>query len=217
MEVTLRAETGRQPGSRASRRIRRAGKVPAVVYGKGGDPITVAVDAQDLYRALHTEAGANAIINLAVEGGGTYTTLAREIKRHPWRGSIDHVDFIRVSLTETVVADVMISFEGTPIGVSTDHGIVETIKNSVQVEALPTDIPPAIPIDISGLGIGEVVRVGDLPEMAGVAYLDDPDTMLATVTLPAAEVALEERAAEAAAEAEGEPTGEEPEGGTAAG
>ncbi len=224
MEVTLRAETGRATGSRASRRLRRAGKVPAVVYGRDSEVVPVAVDAHDLYVALHTEAGVNAIINLDVEGGETYTTLAREIRRHPWKGTIDHVDFINVSLTEKVVAEVAIHFEGTPIGVAEEGGITSTISTTVQVEALPGDIPPSIPLDISGLGVGEGVRVSDLPAIEGVEYLADPDMLLLTVTLPAAEIEeeveeelvegeealeAEEKAAEApAAEAVEEPEGE---------
>ncbi|MFQ5967093.1 MAG: 50S ribosomal protein L25 [Acidimicrobiia bacterium] len=223
MEVTLRAETGRETGSRPSRRLRRAGKVPAVVYGQGVDPVLVAVDAHDLYGALHTEAGVNAIINLEVEGGETHTTLAREIKRHPWRGTIDHVDFIKVSLTEKVVAEVLIDLTGTPEGVIVDGGIVETINNTVQVEALPADIPTSIPLDIAALGLGDVARVEDLPPIEGVEYLDEADLLIVTVTLPAAEVAAEEEeeellegeeleeaeeGEEAAPEGEGEPEAE---------
>jgi large subunit ribosomal protein L25 len=189
MEVKLRAETGRATGSRASRRLRREGKIPAVVYGRGIDAIPVAVGERDLHAALHTEAGLNAIINLEVDGGDTYTTLAREVKRHPWRGTISHVDFVRVSLTDTVEAEVAVDFQGTPVGVVAEGGIVETISNSVMVEALATNIPTSIPIDISGLGIGGAVRVEDLPELEGVTYLDDRDTLLVTVSLPAAEVA----------------------------
>ena len=209
MEVTLRAETGRETGSRPSRRLRRAGKVPAVIYGQGTDPVLVAVDEHDLYVALHTEAGVNAIINLEVEGGESHTTLAREIKRHPWRGTIDHVDFIKVSLTEKVVAEVLVDLSGTPEGVIVDGGIVETINNTVQVEALPADIPTSIPLDISELGLGDVARVEDLPRIEGVEYLDEADSLLVTVTLPAAEVAVEEEEEEELLEGEELEEGEE--------
>lgn len=214
MEVTLRARTGRATGSRASRRLRRQDLVPAVVYGQGLEPLSVEVSARDLKAALRTEAGVNAIINLEIDEGETHTTLAREIKTHPWRGTIDHVDFVAVSLTETVVAEVLIDFQGTPAGVIADGGIVETINTSVQVEALPADIPTSIPLDISGLGVGDVARISDLPELVRATLLDDPRTPLLTVSLPAAEIA-EEAEEEELELAEGEelPEGEEaPEG-----
>ena len=115
-QVTLRAETGRATGSRESRRLRRTGQVPAVVYGKKTDPINVAVDAHDLHMALHTEAGANALINLDIEGQDTVLTMARVIERHPFRNEYRHIDFVTVSLDETVHAEVVIHFTGTPIG-----------------------------------------------------------------------------------------------------
>ena len=214
MEVTLRAEVGRATGSRASRRLRRDGLVPAVVYGKDLETVIISVDARDLNAALHTEAGFNAIINLEVDGD-SYTTLAREVKRHPWKGTIDHVDFVKVSLTETVVADVLIDFQGTPVGVVAEGGITETINNTIPIEALVTDIPSSIPLDISELNIGDTVRVSDLPRVEGVTYLDEEDTPLLTVSLPAAEIAEEEEEEEELELVEGEelPEGEEvPEG-----
>jgi large subunit ribosomal protein L25 len=137
----------------------------------------------------------NAVITLDV-GGEQLTTLAREIQRHPLRGEITHLDFVRISLTETVGAEVSIDFEGTPVGVRDDGGIVETIRTSVSIEALPTNIPSSIVLDISELSIGGVLRVADLPAIDGVEYTDDPETGLVTVSVPAAVVAEEELEAE---------------------
>lgn len=191
MEVTLRAETGRLQGSRPSRRLRRTGKVPAVVYGKDIAPTAIAVDRRDLYAVLHTEAGLNALINLAIEGGNEQLTMAKVIDRHPVRGEITHVDFVTISLTETTRVDVALHLEGDPIGVK-EGGIIETINPTVSVEALPTNIPTSIVIDVTELGVGDTLRVSDLPAIEGVEYLADPDEPLVTVVLPAAEVAAEE-------------------------
>ncbi|HKZ30146.1 MAG TPA: 50S ribosomal protein L25 [Acidimicrobiia bacterium] len=190
MEVTLRAETGRSQGSRPSRRLRLSGRVPAVVYGKDIEPQAIAVDRRDLYGVLHTEAGLNALINLDIDGANQRLTMAKVVDRHPVRGEIVHVDFVTISLTETTRAEVLLELHGDPIGVR-EGGIIETINNSVLVEALPTDIPTSILIDVSGLNVGDTLRVSDLPVIEGVEYVDDLDDPLITVVLPAAEIAAE--------------------------
>lgn len=218
-QVSLRAQAGRTPGSRESRRIRRQGLVPAVVYGRDTDPMTVAVDAHDLHLALHTEAGSNAIINLEVEGGDTLTTMARVIDRHPFRNEYRHIDFVTVDLSQTVTAEVNIQFEGTPVGVR-EGGVFSPRRTSVQIEVLPTEIPSFIELDVSEVEMGGSLRVEDLPELEGVIYLEDADAVIMSVTAPAAEVEEEpevlegeeleegeeavEGEAEEAAEAEGE-------------
>jgi len=184
-QVTLRGDAGRIHGSRPSRRLRRDGRVPAVVYGHGLQALPVAVDRHDLYVALHTEAGLNALINLQVQGE-EYLTVAREVQRHPVRGDIVHLDFIRISLDENIEAEVPIEFVGIPVGVRETKGIVETPHSSVVVSALPTDIPSHITVDITELRIGDFARVSDLPELPGVTYVSDPATLLVMVTVPAA-------------------------------
>ncbi len=190
MEVTLRAEKGRPLGSRPSRRLRRAGQIPAVVYGREIEPLAIAVDRRDLYAALHTQAGLNAIIHLEIDGS-EQLTMAKEIERHPVRGDITHVDFVKISLTETTRVDVSIDFVGDAVGVR-EGGILEPIKATVEVEALPTDIPSSVVLDVSELAIGETLRVADLPVIEGVEYVDDQDDPIVTVGLPAAEVEVEE-------------------------
>ena len=189
-ESKLKATKRTSWGSAVSRRIRRDGQVPAIVYGHETEATSVAVDAHELYGVLHTEAGLNAVINLNVEGSEV-TTLAREVQRDPVRGDIIHLDFIRISLTETVAAEVSVEYEGVPIGVRDDGGIVETIRATVNIEALATDIPPSITIDINDMTIGDVLRVADLPRLEGVTYLDDEEAGLVTVSVPAAVIAEE--------------------------
>ena len=217
-ETKLTAAVRTELGSAESRRMRRDGSVPAVVYGQGSDPISVAVNARELYAAVHTEAGLNAVITLDVDGTD-YTTLPREVQRHPTRGDITHLDFIRISLTDTVSAEVGIDFLGVPRGVRDDGGIVETISNTVNLEALPTAIPSSIELDIDDLGIGDVLRVSDLPVIAGVAYTDDPDASLVTVSVPAAVISeeAEEELLEGEELEEGAEPGEEAEGGAEGG
>lgn len=223
-QVSLRALAGRKPGSRESRRVRREGQVPAIVYGpEVKEPIPLTVDSHDLHLALHTEAGTNAIINLQIEGGDTLTTMARVIERHPFRNEYRHVDFLTLDLTKKTTAEVAIHFEGTPAGVK-EGGVFSPRRTHVLVEVLPTEIPAFIELDISDVEIGGSLRVEDLSELEGVTYLEEPDAVVMSVTVPAAEIEepeeetemlegeeLEEgEEAEEGAEAE-EEGGEEPE------
>jgi large subunit ribosomal protein L25 len=182
-QVTLRAEPRTEAGSRPARRMRREGKVPAVVYGRGLDPFPVAVSGRELYAALRTEAGLNAILNVEVDGEEAVLAVAREIQRHPVRGEITHLDLIKVSLDVAIEAEVGLEFIGTPVGVR-EGGIVETIENTVAVEALPTAIPSSIPLDISELEVGDTLRISDLPAIEGVTYVDDEDRPIVTVVIP---------------------------------
>lgn len=208
-QVSLRARTGRATGSRPSRRLRRQGQVPAVVYGRELEPINVAVDARDLNLALHTELGTNALIQLQIDGGDEVLTLARVIEKHPFRNEYRHVDFVQVSLTETVTAEVVLHFEGEPVGVE-EGGVFSPRRTHVMIEALVTAIPGYIELDVSGVEIGESLRVSDLPIIEGVTYHEDPEAVVMSVTYPAAEVE-EEPEAEELVEGEEVPEGEEAE------
>ena len=184
-QVSLRANQRTEFGSRVGRRLRRAGSVPAVVYGHGLEPLSVAVDRRELHAALHTDAGSNALINLEVAGNSKpFLTVAREVQRHPVRGDISHLDFISITLDEEIHAEVAIEYTGLPIGVKRDAGIVETIRTSVNIQALPLDIPGHITLDISELEVGSSLRVADLPAIKGVTYLDEPETNLVAVIIP---------------------------------
>lgn len=211
-QVSLRARSGRKPGSRESRRVRRQGQVPAVVYGPDVDPIPVAVDSHDLHLALHTEAGTNAIINLEIEAGNTLTTMARVIERHPFRNEYRHVDFVTVDLSKKVHAEVALHFEGTAAGVK-EGGVFSPRRTHVLIEVLPTEIPAYIELDVSEVEIGGSLRIEDLPELEDIVYLEEPDAVIMSVTVPAAEI--EEAEPEEVELLEGEELeeGEEPEEG----
>jgi large subunit ribosomal protein L25 len=188
--VTLRADERGESGSRVARRMRRAGQVPAVLYGRDQASTSVAVDERDLYGALRTEAGLNVLIDLKV-GDDSILTVARGLQRHPVRGDIIHLDFVKISLTETIEAEVAINPIGIPVGVREDGGILESVRTQITVEALPTAIPSAIDIDISGLHIGESLSLEDVDTLEGVEFVDEPDTTLFTVQAPRIEVETE--------------------------
>ena len=182
-EVTMQAETGRNTGSRPSRRLRRRGMVPATLYGQGAEAVSVAVNARDLRNVLATDAGINVLIDLVV-GEETHTSLARQLQRHPTKGDILHLDFVKISLTDRVEASIAVELIGDPAGVREMGGIIETVTNTVSVHTLVTAIPESIQVDISGLEVGDLIRVDDLPELEGVEYLDDPDLPIVVIHLP---------------------------------
>ena len=183
-QVSLTVAPRGEHGTRPARRMRRDGFIPAVVYGRGLDPLHVTVAHRALTNALKTEAGLNALINVEVDGGDTVLTVAREIQRHPVRGHITHLDFIKVSLDETIQAEVGLEFVGTPVGVTDDGAIIETVENSVFIEALPTSIPTSIELDVSDMSIGDTKTIGDLPTIEGVVYVDDTDRAVVTLVVP---------------------------------
>ncbi|MGB5169492.1 MAG: 50S ribosomal protein L25 [Acidimicrobiia bacterium] len=183
-QETLRALKRTVSGSRPARRMRRDGQIPAVVYGVGIDTQEIAIERRSLLGVLNTEAGLNALINVQVEDGDEVLTVAREVQRDPVRGDITHLDFIKVSLDIAIDAEVGLEFTGTPQGVKDEGGFIETIENAVMISALPTAIPTSITVDISELGIGDTLKVEDLPVMEGVTYLTEPDRPLVTVLLP---------------------------------
>jgi large subunit ribosomal protein L25 len=202
-EVSLVADVGRVKGSSESRRLRRAGKVPGVLYGHGIEPIDVAVGSRELRAALTSDSGLNALISLDVEGK-KHLAMARQLQRHPTRRSIDHVDFVIVRRDEVITAEVPVHLIGEAQEVERADGMVEQGMFSLEVHAKPGDIPNAIEVDISGLAIGEAIRVADLKLPSGVTTEVDPEeTVVAgTTTRMAAETEAEEEAA--AAEAEGD-------------
>lgn len=210
-QVSLRAQTGRTPGSRASRRLRREGQVPAVVYGREIEPLHIAVDARELYGALHTDAGLNALITLEVDDGkDEILTMARIVERHPFRAEYRHVDFQKIALTETVTTEIPIHFEGEPVGVREGAGVFSPARTSVEIEALVTQIPGYVELVIDDLDVGDALRIADLPEIEGVTYLEDPEYVVVSVTYPAAEIEEPEPELEEGEELAAVPEGEEP-------
>jgi large subunit ribosomal protein L25 len=210
-DVVLQAEPRAERGSRPAGRLRRAGRVPAVVYGRGGETLTVTVPARELSHILAH--GVNTLITLKLDGADQLA-LVRQIQRHPTRGELVHVDFVRVSTDVAIAAEVALHLEGEAVGVR-DGGLLEQAVFSLAVEAKPQDIPGQIEVDISELAIGDQLRVSDLPLPAGVVTTLDPETLVVHVTAPRIAAAEEgEEGVEGEEGAEGAPA-EGPEGGEA--
>jgi len=199
-DITLVAEQRPEKGSRPSGRLRRAGKVPAVVYGLGIDTLMITVPARDLGHILAGESGANTLISLQVDGDDVLT-LARQIQRHPTRGELMHVDFIRIRRDVAVSAEIPVHLVGEATGVR-DGGLMEQLIFNLTIEAMPGNIPVSLEVDVSALAIGDQIHVRDVPLGEGVATQVEDDTVVAQVAAP--RVATEDEEGEAVEGEEGE-------------
>jgi large subunit ribosomal protein L25 len=197
-EYKLAAEPREATGKGPARRARRAGRVPAVLYGHGMAPQHLSVNARELEFAMRTEAGENVLLELRL-GRRRQLALAKEIQRHPVRGSYVHVDFIAVRRGEKVTVNVPVQLVGEAPGVR-EGGVASQELRQVNLEAEVTNVPEAIEADVSGLGIGDVLRVGDLKAPEGTTILDSPEDPVVAVLTPTveAEPTVEPTEAEAA-------------------
>ena len=186
-ELILKTDTQRELGTRPSRRLRRAGQVPGVVYGLGGDSVAVAVDARELRSALNTEAGLNALLTLDVEGD-RQLSLVKELQHHPVRNEVIHVDFIRVDADVAVEVEVRVVLLGDATSVTNEDGVVDQVAFTVAVLAKPEAIPNELSIDISEMTMGDTLRTGDLELPEGVELAGDPEELVASTSIRVIEI-----------------------------
>ncbi len=207
-EITVLTETGRPKGSRAARRLRGEGKVPGIVYGQGADPVTVAVEWKPFRAAITTEAGLNALLNLQIDGD-TRLAIVKDLQRHPVNGNVLHVDFLLINRDEVISVDIPIILEGEALEVQREEGLVEHVLNNLTVNAKPADIPNELTVDISGMHMGDTIRVGDLPLPSGVTTDVEAEEAVVITSIASP---IEEPEAEAEEGEEGEAGAEGAEG-----
>lgn len=196
-------------GSRSTRRLRRTGLVPGVVYGGEGDPIAFQVDARTLRHAL---AHGGAVISLTVEGGGETPVVLKDQQRHPVTGDTMHVDLLRVDLRQKISATVVLELTGVEDAPGVKAGgVLEQVTRELNIEALPTAIPDTIELDVSNAEIGDTITLEAVTAPEGVELLDDPETTVVTLTPPRLSTEDEDEI-----ETETEVVGEGAEGDTAA-
>jgi large subunit ribosomal protein L25 len=209
-EVKLNVVTREGTGKGVARRTRAEGRIPGIVYGKGMEPLAVSVDRREFVTALQTDAGLNTLLNLTLDGD-TVPTLAREIQRDPVRGTLLHVDFVKVDLKQEVEVTVPVHVIGESPGVS-EGGVLEQPMHEVTVRCLPQEVPESIEADISSLNIGDSLRVGDLSEAKSFHILNDPEVAVVSIMAPISEEELAAMEAGVAGEAAEEEPAEAVEG-----
>jgi large subunit ribosomal protein L25 len=197
-DITLVAETGRPTGSRASNRLRREDRIPAVVYGNGVAPTSIVVERRDLRLALTTPAGMNAVIRLSVDGH-THPVVVKEMQRHKVRRTVTHVDFFVVNLDEKITVEVPVVLTGDAKAVTAAGYLVDPQINTVTVLCTPGNIPNEIAIDVTDMQPHETVTVAQLALPAGVSSpLDPAIVVVATLATRAAIAQQGDGAAESA-------------------
>ncbi|HUB50608.1 MAG TPA: 50S ribosomal protein L25 [Terracidiphilus sp.] len=194
----------------AARRVRAAGKIPAVLYGAGHDPVAVEVDPKQISRILFSESGHNTIFDVEVAGTPAAKAMIVDWQREPIKDKLIHIDMKRIALDKVLTVSVRVKLIGIPVGVKTEGGILDQVMREVEIECLPADIPGHIDVDVSGLAMHQVLRVSGLPHSDKIKYLDDENATVAHVITireevpAAAEVDAAAAAAAAAAPAEPE-------------
>jgi large subunit ribosomal protein L25 len=208
--VKLVASERTKLGSAECRRLRRQGLIPGVLYGRT-TPVAIAVAERDLRAALTTRAGTHAVLDVTVDGAGSHSAILKEFQVSKVRGKLTHVDLQEVRLDQPIQSAVAVHLIGEPIGTK-EGGVLSQVTNEVHVEALPLEIPEHLDIDVSGMHIGDTLRLSSLQVPDGVTLLDDAEeTVLATVTLPTREEEPEAVEGEEPAEGEEAEEGAEPE------
>ncbi len=181
--VELRTER-RDAGKASTKRVRADGRIPAVFYGHGIDPLSLSVDAKTFRSVIHGEAGTNVILKLKIEGKrGDHTAIIKEIQRHPVKDYFFHIDFLKIAMDEKIQARIPVNVIGESVGVR-EGGVLQHGLWEIEVEALPTDLPENIEIDVSELEIGGAVRVADLVTSEDIAILTDPEETVLSVVPP---------------------------------
>jgi large subunit ribosomal protein L25 len=207
--VSLVAQPRFEVGKNAAKRLRLAGMVPAVVYGRGARTVPLAIERKALLGALHTEAGRNVLIDLQIQQDGQEqtTVMIADVQHDYLRREVVHLDLHQISLTERVEARVPVVLAGVPEGVTAGGGILSQHLREVTVRCLPTAIPEHLTVDVSGLRLGASLHVRDLPAADGIEVLTPPEEVIAAVVAPKEEAAP--AAAEAPAPGEPEVVGKE--------
>ena len=181
----------------AARRVRVSGKIPAVVYGAGLDPVAVTVDPRIITRILHSESGHNTIFDLNIEGGAAAKAMIVDWQNEPIKGKLLHIDLKRIAMDKTMRVSVPVQLVGIPTGVKTQGGILDQVMREVEIECLPGDIPSHIDVDVTNLELHGVVRIADLPHSGTIKFLGEEDATVAHVTIIKEEAPAETEAAPA--------------------
>lgn len=178
-QTTLVAQTGRQTGSPASRRLRSTDSIPAVLYGQGMAPVSVAVGRRDLRLALSGPAGFNTVLQLEVDGK-IYPAVIKDVQRHPVKRNVAHLDFLQINMKELLTVSVPLRLEGEAKAVAAQGGLVDPSVDTIDVECTPDNMPNEFVVDISEMQPGDVIRLSELVMPSGVTALGDPEMAVVT-------------------------------------
>jgi large subunit ribosomal protein L25 len=201
-DITVAADVRNTRGKNEANRTRSAGKIPAVVYGAGQDPVAVAVDPRDILKIVHSNTGYNTILNLAIAGGETANVMVVDHQNDPIKNTLLHADLKRIDMSKRLKVTVPVITRGEPRGVKQQGGHFEVVTRTVDLDVLPDEIPESFVLDVTEMLIGQSRRAGDLPFTGSMKLVSAPDAVLAHVIALRGEAAAAEGEAAPAAEPE---------------
>ena len=199
-DITVTAQVRTSRGKNEAHRTRRAGLIPAVVYGAFQDPVSVAVNPREINRIIRSNTGYNTIFTLSVEGGESTPVMVVDQQVDPIKGTLLHADLKRIDLTKRIRVTVPVHTEGEPMGVKVQGGLLEVVTRAIDIECLPDEIPESFTVNVSELAIGQSQRAGNVALSGSMKLVSAPDTVIAHIVTLRAEAApaAEEAAAPAA-------------------
>ena len=208
-DITVGAEVRTSRGKNEARRTRRAGQIPAVVYGAFQDPVSIAINPREILKIVRSTTGYNTIFTLAIQDGENTPVMVVDHQVDPVKNPLLHADFKRIDLTKRIRVSIPVSTEGEPAGVKVQGGLLEIITRAIEIECLPDDIPEHFIVDVRELMIGQSKRASDIQLSGSMKLTSAPESVIAhIVTL---KVEAEPVAAEAAVPVAGAPAAGEPE------
>ncbi len=201
-DITVAAKPREGRGKNDARRARAAGMVPVTVYGGEGGSVSAVASLRDLAAILRSESGRNTIFTLDIEGVGTSEVMFNERQIDPVRGRLIHADLTRLVKGQKIEVTVPLHLVGEPVGVREEEGVLEQIIREIEIRCEPREIPDVINVDVSNLGVHDVLHISDIQVADGIEILNDPDTVIATVGVVREEVAAPVAEVEGTAEPE---------------
>jgi large subunit ribosomal protein L25 len=200
-EITVAAEVRTSRGKNEARRTRRAGNIPAVIYGSFQEPVSIAVNPRDISKITHSNTGYNTIFNLVIQGGENTPVMLVDRQVDPVKGTLLHADFKRIDLTKRLRVSIPVHTTGEAAGVKVQGGLLEVITRMIEIECLPDEIPEGFTVDVTELMIGQAKRASDVVLTGSMKLVSAPETVIAHSVAMRAEEVVEPTAAEAAAAA----------------
>ncbi len=200
-DVTVAAGVRNTRGKNEARRARRAGQIPAVVYGAFQDPVSLAVDPREILKLVRSGTGYNTILNLAIDGSGPTPVMVVDQQVDPIRGTLLHVDFKRIDLSKRIRITVPVHTSGEPKGVKVQGGLLEVVTRAIEIECLPDEIPDTFTVDVTELMIGQSRRASDVALAGSMKLLSSAETVIAHVVALRGEAEATPEAAVATPEA----------------
>jgi large subunit ribosomal protein L25 len=200
MPTVIEAQTRIPEGKNVNRRIRMSGKIPAVIYGSGREPVALSLNPADIKTILRSDAGQNTIFNVNIEGVGQRSAMVKDYQLNPVKGRLIHVDLLEIAMDRLLTLMVKVELIGEPQGVKIDGGMLDFVTRAIEIECLPTDIPESIKLEVGALRANDYIRAKDINLGDKVNILTEPEVVIATIAPPKKSAATESAAGAAGPE-----------------